>query len=138
MASTNKTETYRLNQWIKTDPVLMDDFNADNQIIEEALCAKGNCRIETGQYTGKGNCGPQNPTSIDFEIKPQIVYVATQKKVIRFVRPYAFVEGGTASDSLVIWGDRALTWYCTESRENAVAEQCNEKDKTYTYVAIGV
>ncbi len=35
--STNKTEHYQLNQWVKTDQVLMDDFNADNSKIDSAL-----------------------------------------------------------------------------------------------------
>ena len=37
MASTNKTENYGLNQWVKSDPVLMDDMNADNKKIDAAM-----------------------------------------------------------------------------------------------------
>ena len=39
MASTNKTENFALNQWVGTDPVLMEDFNADNAKIDAALAA---------------------------------------------------------------------------------------------------
>ena len=35
-----KTTNYQLNQWEKTDRILMDDFNADNQKIEAALLGK--------------------------------------------------------------------------------------------------
>jgi hypothetical protein len=34
MASTNKTEHLGLNQWVGTDPVLMEDFNRDNTILD--------------------------------------------------------------------------------------------------------
>ena len=61
----NRTPNYNLNQWEKSDKVLMDDFNADNAKIDAALkgeagaraagdaalqaalSAKGNCRIRT-------------------------------------------------------------------------------------------
>ena len=36
-----KTTNYQLNQWEKTDRILMDDFNADNQKLEAALGAIG-------------------------------------------------------------------------------------------------
>jgi len=36
MAS-NHTTNYQLNQWAKPDRVMMDDFNADNAKIDEAL-----------------------------------------------------------------------------------------------------
>lgn len=35
----NYTENYQLNQWEETDRVLMEDFNADNQKIEEIFSA---------------------------------------------------------------------------------------------------
>ena len=38
MAS-NHTTNYQLNQWVKSDRILMDDFNADNQKLEAALTA---------------------------------------------------------------------------------------------------
>ena len=37
MASSNKTSTLELNQWISTDVPKMADFNADNQKIEQAV-----------------------------------------------------------------------------------------------------
>ena len=36
MAS-NHTANFGLNQWAATDPVVREDFNADNASIEEAL-----------------------------------------------------------------------------------------------------
>lgn len=37
MASTSKTQNYSLNQWSGTDKPQRVDFNADNNIIDEAL-----------------------------------------------------------------------------------------------------
>ena len=48
-----KTTNYQLNQWEKSDRILMDDFNADNQKIYTALAAR-NCRFYTTSYTGDG------------------------------------------------------------------------------------
>ena len=35
-----KTTNYQLNQWEKSDRILMDDFNADNEKIDAALALK--------------------------------------------------------------------------------------------------
>ena len=35
----NKTENYQLNQWEKTDRIMMEDFNGDNAKIDAALKA---------------------------------------------------------------------------------------------------
>ena len=37
MSSSNKTSHLALNQWQRTDPVVMDDFNADNAKVDAAL-----------------------------------------------------------------------------------------------------
>ena len=34
-----KTTNYQLNQWAKSDRIMMDDFNADNAKIDAALKA---------------------------------------------------------------------------------------------------
>ena len=39
MSSTNKTANLKLNQWVLTDPFLMEDMNADNQKIDAAVNA---------------------------------------------------------------------------------------------------
>ena len=48
----NHTTNYQLNQWAKSDRLMMDDFNADNTKIDAAL---GALQIVTGIYTGSGN-----------------------------------------------------------------------------------
>ena len=48
----NHTENYQLNQWAKSDRVLMEDFNSDNQKIDAALGALP--KLFTGSYIGDG------------------------------------------------------------------------------------
>ena len=43
------TEHFQLNQWAAEDPVLREDFNADNAKLDKAIP-----RIVTGTYTGDG------------------------------------------------------------------------------------
>ena len=38
--ATNKTTNYQLNQWAKTDRIMMDDFNSDNAKLDAALAGK--------------------------------------------------------------------------------------------------
>lgn len=37
--STQKTANYQLNQWVKSDRILMEEFNADNLKIDDAIAA---------------------------------------------------------------------------------------------------
>ena len=63
-----QTSNYQLNQWEKTDRILMEDFNGDNAKVDAALKALdtnvnaaavaltkcGNCQIYTTSYSGNG------------------------------------------------------------------------------------
>ena len=40
-----ETSNYKLNQWDKTDRIMMEDFNSDNQKIDEAIKAVQNNTI---------------------------------------------------------------------------------------------
>ena len=42
-----KTTNYQLNQWAKSDRIMMDDFNADNAKIDAALKANADAIAET-------------------------------------------------------------------------------------------
>ena len=62
----NKTANFQLTQWEKTDRILMEEFNSDNEKIDTALKANadaaaaaaaalencGNCFITHGTYMG--------------------------------------------------------------------------------------
>ena len=48
-----KTTNYQLNQWAKSDRVMMDDFNADNAKIDAAL--KANADAAQALQSGKAD-----------------------------------------------------------------------------------
>ena len=81
-----KTTNYQLNQWEKSDRVMMDDFNADNQKIDAALkanadaitaaaAAQTNCTVVCGTYTGTGDYTADSKNTLTFAGKPMLVIV---------------------------------------------------------------
>ena len=71
-----KTTNYQLNQWAKSDRVLMEDFNSDNAKIDAALAAKS--RVITGTYTGTG----KDNREIALGTRPKAVLVCTEYGVM--------------------------------------------------------
>ena len=69
MAS-QQTPNYNLNQWIKTDRIMMEDFNADNAKIDAALL-KRNCRFYTATYQGDG----RDSRTHTFPAKPVFIFI---------------------------------------------------------------
>ena len=73
MAS-NYTTNYQLNQWAKSDRLMMDDFNADNAKIDAALKevadnAAQAPKIHFGFYTGDG----ADTRTIALDYTPRVV-----------------------------------------------------------------
>ena len=125
-----KTEHYHLNQWEPADRVLMTDFNEDNRKIDEALGAiqtqvaakasqaelsaltvqlakKGNCRIETGDYT---------------MIVPGLVDSGKSVPV---------ATGGNGYNSFS-WSGNTLSWHNYDS----ASTQLNTEGRIYQYYAV--
>ena len=48
-----KTTNYQLNQWAKSDRIMMDDFNDAMEKIDAGVA--GAAKIATGTYTGDGS-----------------------------------------------------------------------------------
>ena len=78
----NQTTNYQLSQWVKSDQVKMEDFNADNAKIDEVLgehaeklAGCGNCRIEALSYTGVWVLGDNRTRWITFSARPMFVMV---------------------------------------------------------------
>ena len=72
-----QTSHFQLNQYEASDRILHGDFNNDNQKIDAALAAGGNCRVAAGSYTGTGTYGQNNPCSLTFDFKPLLVFLDT-------------------------------------------------------------
>ena len=101
MAS-NYTTNYQLNQWAKSDRIMMDDFNADNQKIDAALAAKS--RVACGVYTGDGTAS----RTIDLDFTPKAVLVLSAKYLL------------ASTDNTTRYGGLALTGHpvyaCDDTR----------------------
>ena len=69
MASTNHTTRLGLCQWEPEDPVLREDFNADNRRVEQGLL---NAAPVTGTYIGTGQTTSQD---ISLGFRPSILLV---------------------------------------------------------------
>ena len=120
----NKTANFQLTQWEKTDRILMEEFNSDNEKIDTALKSNadgvaalqtalascGNCQIGIFTYTGTGTRGEEYPTVITFPKMPTVFFVRG--------RGTFFAAQGSASEgSLIVYDsgsaqiqDALLSW----------------------------
>ncbi len=151
-----QTSNYQLNQWEKTDRILMEDFNEDNRKIDEALAEEkaaretltaamamyGNCKIEYGSYTGTGTYGSKNPTALTFTNKPFFIAIraeegnfgtgADQKMILVHGSTWCkSTDTSSNSHNFVTWSGNSVSWYCTNSAYN----QMNQSETVYRYVA---
>lgn len=132
----NQTTNYHLSQWVKSDQVRMEDFNADNAKIDAALKAEtdartaavealsqtsanhtasiaklGNCQIYSTSYTGNG--GTQH--SMTFPHRPVFIYVADKTTSSAFAAPRGVTRGVTWSGDgnwviQLSWSGNTVTW----------------------------
>lgn len=156
--STNHTANYNLSQWVKSDQVLMEDFNEDNRKIDAAIKAEAetraagdaalteligqrNCQIYSGTYVGDGKSGSANPNQLTFPRKP--VFLVVSGKDYHFF--YAMRGQTTAccwtADSMmrntVSWSGNTVKWYHTTSGTTVEAKhQLNTSGERYRYFAI--
>jgi len=149
MASSFKTPKIKLNKWASSDPVLREDFNADNDIIEAALSERG--RIATGTYVGTGTYGADNAITLTFDFKPMLVIVAhengwkttgnvVERGCIMFRPLSVALKIAAGYTTHVTWDDNAVSWYATSASESAYrdSEHLNNDGDTYYYIAIGI
>ena len=117
-----KTTNYQLNQWEKTDRILMDDFNADNQKIDTALAAR-NCRFYTAIYEGNGEA----EKSWTFPAKPIMVLIAG-KSISVFIQgfPTGITQFGSGSTKITAtWHENSVTW---SASSNSGIDAANSHD----------
>ena len=150
----NKTANFQLTQWEKTDRILMEEFNSDNEKIDTALKSNadkaaalqtalascGNCKIVYGTYTGNGKYGSANPNKLTFSGKPVLVIVQAQNNStnfdfhLRMIRGCDWAVGDRGNYSYtnsVAWGENYVSWY------NDKAEtQFNLQNSVYSYIAL--
>lgn len=140
----NKTTHYQLNRWGKSDRIMMDDFNSDNETIDAALAAiaqtaasAGNCRIVYGSYVGTGTAGAYGgQNTLSFDGMPLALFVAQDYHFFAIRGTYstmAYNQPGQqdAIESLT-WGENTVSWSNSES----AFKQLNTSGTTYYYVAL--
>lgn len=141
MAS-GQTERYQLNQWSLDDPIQMEEFNADNRKLEQALTElDSSClRIAFGSYTGTGEYGKDNAITLTFPFRPRLFYCFRGGLGDMFTLVHSGMTGYVAPDLSsgdysisLTWTDNSVSWY---NGRSAYA-QLNEKDKVYHYMVIG-
>lgn len=120
----NKTANFQLTQWEKTDRILMEEFNSDNEKIDTALKSNadgvaalqtalascGNSQIGISTYTGTGTRGEEYPTVITFPKMPTVFFV-------RGRGTFFAAQGGASEGSLIVYDsgsaqirDALLSW----------------------------
>ena len=150
--ATNKTANYGLNQWVKSDQVVMADFNADNAAIDAAL-GELNTRTAallqaaSGTYTGTGSTS----NTIQIGFKPQFVLICRGDTPVHRLfylgNNTAFLlDDGTQASTMctnnyykVTATDSGLYLRCTYSYETnkLAAIALNTTDKVYNWFALG-
>ena len=142
-----RTQNYNLCQWEAEDRILRSDFNADNQKIDAALAAAGNCHIVTGSYVGTGPWGSEHPNTLTFDFEPKaLVILGGYTSLAVFIKPYdrAYTRGQTGDGADIVrttWTVNSVSWYADISNANlastATQNQMNRDNVPYTYFAIG-
>ncbi len=158
MSATNVTGNYGLNQWVATDPVSRQDFNADNLAVDTALAALSTAvdtraRIVAGTYTGTGEYGSDSPSSLTFDFVPKLLLIVDGKGsytymtlIIPGTYSYGMSTTGSSASTVVnvlntasthrmrtSLSGKTVSWYSAVS----AAAQLNIADAVYRYVAIG-
>lgn len=114
----NQTPNYGLNQWIRSDQVKMEDFNADNLKTDAAIKAQadaltaltgraarlGNCQIWSTSYVGAER------TSVTFPKKPSLVVIGTNLAYMAVVFPCDAEVNYLQSLHKFTWNGNTLTW----------------------------
>ena len=134
------TTNYQLNQWAKSDRVLMDDFNADNQKIDAALkaVADGGTKLAVGTYVGTGQFGEAHPNTLAFDFAPTGILITAPKSspnALILIAPAEIMYYPMDSRSVqVAWNGNTVSWY---QINNGADFQMNQDGVSYRYIAIG-
>ena len=145
------TTNYQLPQWVKSDRIMMDDFNNANQKLDTALKSQadtlaqhaqallevGNCIFYTTTYTGTGGQGSGSRNSLTFPHTPYFVAVTGENRghilLFRGANAYANIGAGANYHGAVSWSGKTVYWYTGSGHVNA---QMNESGVTYQVLAL--
>lgn len=95
-------------------------------------------KIAAGSYVGTGTYGQSNPTTLEFDAPPLMVFVVGDRSFFAIQgNPTADVSyASTGSTLSLIWSGNSLSWY-VDAEPNAYA-QLNIEGKAYYYIALWI
>lgn len=139
MSSTNKTANLKLHSWVRTDPVVCEDFNDNFNKIDAAVgklnVSSGNCQLYVGSYTGSGS----KTHSLTFPKLPVVLFIQVDWLNTAFY-------GGFVFDGAYFLGPLKDEYFDTISVSGTTVtfKECdtgssrvfNSIGKTYRYVAL--
>lgn len=160
-----KTTNFDLPQWVKEDPIKMQDFNAAFASIDAALKAEGDarsesdgtaaeritalaqtiangkiCRVKYGSYTGNGTYGAANPVSIECDFYPLLVLVSNASSnhywALRGINNFYYSNN---RDNVMTWGNSNVSWYYPQDDQYypPAGNQMNTDGTVYYYLVLG-
>ena len=95
-------------------------------------------KIAAGSYVGTGTYGQSNPTTLEFDAPPLIVFVVGGRSFFAIQgNPTAnVIYGGSGGTLSLIWSGNSLSWYVYA--EPDAYNQLNIEGKAYYYIALWV
>lgn len=121
----NKTANYNLNQWEKSDRVLMEDFNNDNAKIDAALKEAAEAKTYViGKYTGTG----VYPREISLGFQPSAVVMSTYAGITNNA---GSIFGGVFAPGMPLGNSAEVT----DNGFLLKAEHVNNASHSYHYIA---
>lgn len=146
-----KDETAALFNGLPENPVPDEVFQILSKaaLVNEAgslLLPNGNTVksvfIEIGTYKGTGKWGKDNPNSLSFSGKPEIVFIFGYGRGGSGFQCVSIINGMYKMDNTngfefdsITWGEKSVSWYATES-SNGGPYQANASGKTYLYTGV--
>ena len=115
----NQTAHYQLSQWVKSDQVKMEDFNADNAKIDAALAAlaakvpASHLSAYVTSYSGNGPQSGYDSRTHTFPGKPMFLMVLGGNQIYFSMRGYGAlwyrITSSTDRYASVSWGENSIT-----------------------------
>lgn len=135
MASSNKTETLGLNQWLGTDKPKRDDFNADNLAIDQAVKnLQESVDMAMGSYTGTGIVSGR---FIEFGFRPKAVFIWSAGRVFNSTHIfYASYTGQENSNFTLFATGVAISNSVENDSDGQYTRDINQEGRTYYYLAL--
>ena len=142
-----KTTNYQLNQWAKSDRIMMDDFNADNLKIDAALKAVADQtavapKLAAGWYPGAAADGDSTQNNIDVGFPPKAVFICVGRTSVGSSTVLNGLFGLATrekpiGDLLVLTDSGFAVRNRRDTSGNVSFPLLNSVNYTYNYIAVG-